>query len=151
MIRKLSGSLLVALTGAAFLIGCGGSGSTSSSQGAQATQSTTATQGQSTTATQGTKGKAVESTPTTSSEPATSAVQTAVAACEQRIQNLPSAVPAYAKTSLEGVCAKDGHRGYAAIEKGLVNLCLDAVFNIPLRAIKEAEKRLLIAMCKQPG
>jgi hypothetical protein len=99
MIRKLSTWLVVALTGGAFVAGCGSStNSTSSSQ----------------------------TTPTAASSPA---VQQAVAGCKESIQALPASVPTYAKTSLEGVCEKDASRGLAAVERGARNLCLDAVYN----------------------
>jgi uncharacterized lipoprotein YajG len=122
VIWKLSTSLVVALVGLVLVTGCGGS-STSTSE---ATQTTTASQA-----------------------PTNPVVQQAVAACQQRINTLSPTVPAFVKRSLDGVCEKDASRGLAAVEKGRVNLCLDAMLNEKPPA-KERERDREIPFCRKP-
>jgi hypothetical protein len=110
VLGRLSTLLVVALTGA-LLAGCGSTSKSiaSSSQ----TTPTAPSAGQTTPA-------AAASSP---------AMQQAIAACKRGIEDQPATVRQSAKTSLEGICAKDARRGPAALARGSRNLCLDAIAN----------------------
>ena len=122
MIWRLSTSLVVALTSVVLVTGCGGSSNSTS----EATQTTT--------------------TAEASTNPV---IQQAVVACQQRIDTLSPTVPDFAKKSLGRVCEKDASRGFAAVEKGRVNLCLDAMLNEKPPA-KEREREREIRICRKP-
>ncbi len=119
---KLSTLLVVVLAGVVLVTGCGSSSNSTS----EATQTTTAAE-----------------------VPTNPVIQEAVAACKERINTVSPTVPGFAEKSLDRVCEKDAIRGLAAVEKGRVNLCLDAMLNEKPPA-KERERAREIPFCRKP-
>lgn len=119
---KLSTLLVVALASTVMVTGCGSSSNSTS----EATHTTTAAEA-----------------------PTNPVIQQAVAACKQRIDTLSPTVPGFVQASLGRVCEKDAIRGLAAVEKGRVNLCLDAMLNEKPPA-KERERAREIPFCRKP-
>ena len=133
MTKKLSTWLVVALTGGAFVAGCGSSSNNATSSGRATPQGQATTTGQ-------TNPAATVNSP---------AVQRAVEFCKQKLLALPTAVPGYAKESLAGVCEKDAHEGAAAVREASVSLCLNGIYNASPPIGGAAKKHLMRTICER--
>jgi len=137
MIRTLSTSLLVALSGAALLAGCGSSSSTS-------TSSTSSSQSSPTPATSGSTAAQTTSTVTPSGASGV-ALAAAVEACRRSVQTASQVSPSV-KAKVEAICDKAAHGDAAGAEKAGREVCTEVINASPVPA---AAKEQALAACKK--
>jgi hypothetical protein len=142
--RKLSAWLVVALTGGAFIAGCGSSSTTTTTQTAPAGAASTPTAAASTPA----GGTTAPSSGSTGTRvvPKPKALRSA-AACKQTI-NAQSTISASAKSKLLAVCEKAASGDTTALHKAAQEACVELVnaSHVPAGAARERA----LAVCKTP-
>lgn len=138
MIRKLSAWLLIALTAAVILAGCGSSSSTSSSQSTSVAAPSSA--GGTSTSSSPASTSTSASTPSTATPtPSTAAgVAEAVAVCKSIIQREPT-LQASVKAKVESICNKAAGGDLAGARAAAKEVCAEVINAAPIPSQAKAQ------------